>query len=172
MFEGGGNTELQRTQSFAPLFLLCELRASVFQITPGLKGVGSRAAGFAAEEDSGKICASFTAQSNEARRESNTSTSTRSRNRKGIEMNDKEVKGQRNLKFLSWMGLTCHAFGVVFAFGSMISVFNPDSAWRGIISGMVMVVFGMALSGWAGNLSEISALKKRVLTLEQQAETD
>ena len=83
-------------------------------------------------------------------------------------MNDKEVKGQRNLKFLSWMGLASQAFGFVFAFGSMIGVFNPEQTWRGIISGMVSVVFGMALSGWAGNLLEISALKKRVATLEQQ----
>ena len=40
--------------------------------------------------------------------------------------------------------------------------------WRGIISGMLFVVFGMALSGWAGNLSEISALNKRIAALEQQ----
>ncbi len=51
----------------------------------------------------------------------------------------------------------------------MISVFNPDSAWRGIISGMVSVVFGMALSGWAGNLGEITSLKKRVSELEHRA---
>jgi hypothetical protein len=98
--------------------------------------------------------------------------STRNRKPEGIEMNDKEVKGQRNLKFLSWMGLTCQACGVVFAFVNIVTHFSSaDNSWRGIISGMVMVVFGMALSGWAGNLLEISALKKRVSKLEQVSDS-
>lgn len=83
-------------------------------------------------------------------------------------MDDKQTGGKRNLTLLIWMGLACQAFGVVFAVGSMISVSNADDTWRGIISGIVMVVFGMALSGWAGNLSEISELKKRVAALEEQ----
>ena len=67
------------------------------------------------------------------------------------------------------MGLICQACGVVFASGSIFSHFSSgDNNWRGIISGMLFVVFGMALSGWAGNLSEISALKKRIAALEQQ----
>lgn len=83
-------------------------------------------------------------------------------------MDDQHNRGQRNLKFLSWIGLACQACGVVLAFGSMMNVFNPDSTWRGIISGMVSVVFGMALSGWAGNLLQIADLKKRVAELERR----
>ena len=58
----------------------------------------------------------------------------------------------------------------LFAFGSMISLFgSAEDSWKGIIRGMVSVVFGMALGGWVGNVSEISELKQRVSTLEQQA---
>lgn len=34
---------------------------------------------------------------------------------------------------------------------------------------MMAVVFGIVLSGWAGNLQEISELMQRVSTLEQRA---
>lgn len=82
-------------------------------------------------------------------------------------MNDKQTKGKRHLTILSWMGLACQAFGVLFAFGSMIGlVGNAEDAWKGIISGMVSVVFGMALSGWAGNLLQITDLRRRVSDLE------
>lgn len=85
-------------------------------------------------------------------------------------MNDRQTRGKRNLTILSWLGLACQAFGVLVAFGSMIGVVgSAEDTWRGIISGMVSVVFGMALSGWAGNLIQITELKNRVAELEGQA---
>lgn len=85
-------------------------------------------------------------------------------------MTDKRAKGNRNLLILNWMGLTSQACGVVFAFGSFASLFgSADDTWRGIISGLLCVVFGMALSGWAGNLTEITNLKYRVSELEKTA---
>lgn len=87
-------------------------------------------------------------------------------------MENKQKNVTRNLTILSWMGLSwmglgCQAFGVFFAVGSMFSlVGDPEDTWKGVITGMVSVIFGMALSGWAGNLLQITELKKRVAELE------
>ncbi|MCH7726972.1 MAG: hypothetical protein IH991_10890 [Planctomycetes bacterium] len=80
-------------------------------------------------------------------------------------MNDKHAKGKRNLIILSWMGLACQPVGLLFAIVFTIAAF-ADLASVSPLGGVVFLVFGMALSGWAGNLLEITDLKKRVSELE------
>jgi hypothetical protein len=67
----------------------------------------------------------------------------------------------RALKFLCWLGLICQAVGIVSAISLMaIGQFDGGAA------SIVVVVFGMAVGGWAGNLLEIRHLKGRVAALE------
>lgn len=76
-------------------------------------------------------------------------------------MTDKRAKGKRNLLFLFWMGSACQLAGVLLAFAASAGLVETSP-----IGGALFVVFGMALSGWAGNLLQITDLKKRVSELE------
>jgi hypothetical protein len=65
------------------------------------------------------------------------------------------------LKFTAWLGLACQAIGVVSAiYNSAIG--QSDAA----AASLIMLVFGIAIGGWAGNLLEIRSLKARVAALE------
>ncbi|MDA1053274.1 MAG: hypothetical protein O3C40_22715 [Planctomycetota bacterium] len=74
---------------------------------------------------------------------------------------NKSVKGTRNLLILSWLGLGCQAAGVllVIAGAANLQFGSP-------LGGPLFLIFGMALGGWASNLSEIIDLKQRVSVLE------
>lgn len=76
-------------------------------------------------------------------------------------MTDKRTKGKRNLLLLIWMGLACQLAGVL-----LTSAAYADLVDKSPIGGVLLLVFGMALGGWAGNLQEITDLKHRVLELE------
>jgi hypothetical protein len=77
-------------------------------------------------------------------------------------MKEQHDKSQRNLAILSYMGLACQFVGVVGAIGSMAGFWAKGALpW-----GFMMVVFGMALGGWAGNLSQIIDLKRRLSAME------
>ncbi len=79
-------------------------------------------------------------------------------------MTDKRTKGKRDLLFLSWMGLACQLVGVLLAFAALADLVDISP-----IGGVLFLVFGMALGGWAGNLQEITNLKYRVSELEARA---
>jgi hypothetical protein len=78
-------------------------------------------------------------------------------------MNEQHDKSQRNLAILSYMGLACQFVGFVGAFGSMAGFWGSKGT---VTWGFMMLVFGMALGGWAGNLSQIIDLKKRLSAME------
>jgi site-specific recombinase len=75
-------------------------------------------------------------------------------------MDGQHDKSQRNLAILSYMGLACQFVGVV---GAIIALVARSEA---ALAGVVVFVFGLALAGWAGNLSQIINLKRRVTDLE------
>ncbi len=78
-------------------------------------------------------------------------------------MNSQQDKSQRNLAFLSYLGLAWFSVGVLGAFGTLGGWWGrPASA----IGWALIFVFGLALAGWAGNLSLINDLKKRLSVLE------
>ena len=77
-------------------------------------------------------------------------------------MNAKHDKSQRNLAILIYMGWACQLAGVLLTFGSLVGF------WGGAaLGGALFLVFGMALAGWANNLSQIIDLKKRLSALEE-----
>ena len=76
-------------------------------------------------------------------------------------MADKRTKGKRNLLILIWMGLACQLAGVLLTFAAYADLVDISP-----IGGVLLLVFGMALAGWAGNLQEITDLKHQVLELE------
>jgi hypothetical protein len=78
-------------------------------------------------------------------------------------MNDPSTKGKRNLSVLIWMGLACQLAGVILAIASALGISNKDAFY-----GFLLLTFGMALGGWAGNLLEISERKQRVSKLESR----
>lgn len=77
-------------------------------------------------------------------------------------MSEQHGRSQRNLAFLSYLGLACQFLGVLGAVGGMAGFWGKGA----LPGGFMMVVFGMALGGWAGNLSEILDLKRRLLAIE------
>ena len=76
-------------------------------------------------------------------------------------MTDKRTKGKRNLLILNWMGLACQLVGVLLTFAAHAGLVDISP-----VGSFLLLVFGMALSGWAGNLTEITNLKYRVSELE------
>jgi hypothetical protein len=81
-------------------------------------------------------------------------------------MTDQRAKGNRNLTIMTWMGLAFQLAGLILMVAD-ISTSNPSA-----IRGGLLLVFGMALSGWAGNLQQITDLKYRVSELEVTAAAD
>lgn len=81
-------------------------------------------------------------------------------------MNYKQRTGDRNLKLLCWLGLTCQAIGV-FLFLAFALKLQFGSAW----GGPLFLTFGIAVGGWAGNLLEITGLKRRITELESRVST-
>ena len=84
-------------------------------------------------------------------------------------MNSQHDKSQRNLAILSYMGLACELVGALGMFGSLAGwwagLWGPPASALGFL---VFFVFGMALGGWASNLSLINDLKKRLSALEDR----
>ena len=67
----------------------------------------------------------------------------------------------RNLLNLVWMGLGCQAAGVVLALAGAASLpFGKP------LEGVLFLIFGMALGGWANNQREIVDLKQRLSAVE------
>jgi len=84
-------------------------------------------------------------------------------------MNSQQDKSQRNLAFLSYMGSACQLVGTLGAFSTLVgwwvSLWGPPAS---AIGWAVLFVFGLALTGWASNLSLINDLKKRLSVLEDR----
>jgi hypothetical protein len=67
------------------------------------------------------------------------------------------------------MGLVCQVVGVIMAFGSLGGfLFDRNNA----LGGALFLIFGIALGGWAENLSDMVDLKKRVSELEAGNSTE
>lgn len=72
-------------------------------------------------------------------------------------------KSTRNLVILSWFGVACQVAGVV---GFLVSMLVKSEA---SIVPALLIILGIAVAGWAGNLKEITELKSRISQLESGA---